>query len=104
MNYHPTNDFPINLENVFKMIGFANKGNAMKTIKSNFIKDEDYKIVIFRTEKNLNAEKAGQHTRNLGGAGLNKEMVMLNVDTFKNLCMIAKTDKGKEIRKYYVKF
>ena len=28
---------------------------------------------------------------------------MLNIDTFKNLCMIAKTDKGKEIRKYYVK-
>lgn len=28
---------------------------------------------------------------------------MLNVDTFKNLCMLAKTDKGKQIRKYYVK-
>lgn len=27
---------------------------------------------------------------------------MLNVDTFKNLCMVAKTAKGKEIRKYYV--
>ena len=31
MHYHPTNDFPINLDHVFKMIGFANKGNAMKT-------------------------------------------------------------------------
>jgi hypothetical protein len=41
MNYHPTNDFPINLDHVFKMIGFANKGNAMKTIKSNFVVDED---------------------------------------------------------------
>ena len=38
MNYHPTNDFPINLENVYSMIGFANKGNAMKTIKNNFTK------------------------------------------------------------------
>ena len=28
---------------------------------------------------------------------------MLNIDTFKNLCMLAKTTKGKEIRKYYVK-
>ena len=28
---------------------------------------------------------------------------MLNIDTFKNLCMIAKTERGKEIRKYYVK-
>jgi hypothetical protein len=24
MQYHPTEDFPINLENVYKMIGFAN--------------------------------------------------------------------------------
>ena len=88
MNYHPTNDYPINLEHVFKMIGFANKGNAMKTIKSNFTKDEDYKIVIFRTEKNLN-----------GGRPI--EDIMLNVDTFKNLCMIAKTEKGKQQLQYH---
>jgi phage anti-repressor protein len=94
MNYHPTNDYPINLEHIFKMIGFANKGNAMKTIKSNFVKDEDYKIVIFRTEKNLDVKDLG---------GRRSEDVMLNIDTFKNLCMIAKTEKGKEIRKYYVK-
>ena len=25
MNYHPTNDYPINLEDVFKMIGFFAK-------------------------------------------------------------------------------
>jgi phage anti-repressor protein len=91
LNYHPTNDYPINLENVYKMLGFANKGNAMKTIKSNFIKDEDYKVTLFHTEKRKSE------------GGYNKEKVMLNVDTFKNLCMIAKTDKGKEIRKYYVK-
>ena len=114
MNYHPTNDYPINLEDVFRMIGFANKGNAMKTIKSNFVKDEDYKTSLIHKEKSSwsgsGDEKAarpygeaGISTKNLGGAGLNKETVMLNVDTFKNLCMLAKTDKGKEIRKYYVK-
>ena len=95
MHYHPTNDFPINLEHVYKMIGFANKGNAMKTIKSNFVVDEDYKTLLFRTEKqNENDEHRGGH---------NKENIMLNVDTFKNLCMIVKTEKGKAIRKYYVK-
>ena len=90
MNYHPTNDFPINLENVFKMIGFAHKGNAMKTIKNNFTKDEDYKLLIIPREKKQNA-------------GRSEHEIMLNVDTFKNLCMIAKTEKGKAIRKYYVK-
>lgn len=90
LNFDPTTDFPINLDNVFKMIGFANKGNAMKTIKSNFTIEEDYKISLIPKEKS-----------SWGGSGGDK--VMLNVDTFKNLCMIAKTNKGKEIRKYYVK-
>ena len=90
MNYHATNDYPINLENVFHMIGFANKGNAMKTIKSNFTLDEDYKLLIIPREKKQNA-------------GRSEHEIMLNVDTFKSLCMLAKTDKGKEIRKYYVK-
>jgi hypothetical protein len=53
MNYHPTSDYPINLENVFKMIGFANKGNAMKTIQSNFTEGEDYKKLLFRMEKQV---------------------------------------------------
>ena len=94
MNYHSTNDYPINLEDVFKMIGFANKGNAKRTLENNFTKDEDYKVVILRTEKNLNIKDLG---------GRPDENIMLNIDTFKNLCMIAKTESGKEIRKYYVK-
>lgn len=51
LNYDSTTDYPINLENVYKMIGFANKGNAMKTIKSNFTKDEDYKTSLIPKEK-----------------------------------------------------
>jgi phage anti-repressor protein len=70
MNYHPTNDFPINLANVFKMIGFANKGNAKRTLENNFTKDEDYKVALFHTEKRKNE------------GGHNKEDIMLNVDTF----------------------
>ena len=51
MNYHPTTDYPINLEDVFKMIGFANKGNAKRTLENNFTKDEDYKSSFLPTEK-----------------------------------------------------
>jgi phage anti-repressor protein len=99
MNYHPTNDYPINLEDVFKMIGFANKGNAKRTLENNFTKDEDYKIISIKN----NVEKQLLRTEKLGGSGILQEDIMLNIDTFKSLCMLAKTDKGKEIRKYYVK-
>ena len=105
MNYHPTNDYPINLEHVFKMIGFANKENAKRTLKNNFTKDEDYKTVLVRTDEQLQTllvRTDEQKTKDNRG-GHNQEIVMLNIDTFKNLCMLAKTDKGKAIRKYYVK-
>mgnify|MGYP003407084744 FL=1 len=87
MNYHQTNEYPINLEDVFKMIGFANKGNAKRTLENNFTKEDDYKITFLPSEK-------GQIPR---------EEIMLNTDTFKSLCMLAKTPQGKEMRKYYVK-
>jgi phage anti-repressor protein len=93
INYHPIEDHPINLENIYKMLGFANKANAKRTLKNNFIENEDFKIVFIpKDEKPKN---------DLGGRP--EEDIMLNIDTFKNLCMIAKTQKGKEIRKYYVK-
>lgn len=90
LNFHPINDFPINLDHVYRDLGFANKGNAMKTIKSNFTKDEDYKIILIPREKKQNA-------------GRPEEDIMLNVDTYKTLCMLVKTPQGKDIRKYYVK-
>ena len=89
MNYHPTEDYPINLEDVFKMIGFAHKKNAKRTLENNFTQNEDYKINVLPRERIR--------------TGPDSETIMLNVDTFKNLCMMAKTEKGKEIRKYYVK-
>jgi hypothetical protein len=93
MNYHPTNDYPINLENVFKMIGFANKGNAMKTIKSNFILDEDYKTLLFPMEKQKHTDETiifpMEKNKLVETRGRKNEYVMLNIDTFKNLCMLA---------------
>jgi hypothetical protein len=56
MNYHPTNDYPINLEHVFKMIGFANKENAKRTLKNNFAKDEDYKTLLVRKDEQKDTE------------------------------------------------
>jgi hypothetical protein len=91
-NYHPSNDYPINLEHVFKMIGFAHKKNAKRTLENNFIEGEDYKIAVLAREhgkKVLLSKEQNLNTKDLGGRP--EETVMLNVDTFKNLCMLAKT-------------
>ena len=91
MNYHPTNDYPINLETIVKLVGFTHKANAKRTLKNNFTENEDYKITLIRKDERKNE------------GGFNEESIMLNIDTFKNMCMLVKTQKSKEIRKYYVK-
>jgi len=64
MNYHPTNDFPINLDTLVNLVGFAHKKNAKRTLENNFTKDEDYKILLLPKEEQVKTN---------GGAGLNKE-------------------------------
>ena len=85
LNYHPTNDYPINLDNIFSMIGFASKGNAKRTLRNNFTENEDYKVLLSTKDK----KDHGGH---------NEETIILNFDTFKNLCMMAKTATQVELR------
>jgi hypothetical protein len=47
--------------------------------------------------------KISIHGKNLGGAGLNKETILLTVECFKCFCMFAATVKAKEIRTYFIK-
>lgn len=122
MNYHPTNDFPINLDTLVKLVDFANKQNAKRTLVNNFTKDEDYKIllipkdeqknadeeVLIPKDENLNANKTilipkDGNKITVETRGRPKEQIMMNIDTFKNMCMLVKTEKSKDIRKYYVK-
>jgi phage anti-repressor protein len=107
MNYHQTEDYVVDLSKVYEMIGFNEKGKAKRTLEKNFAENLDYKIIQEGQEENkacpygqaLNPEA----NRVRGCAGKNKEIILLNIDTFKNLCMIAKTEKAKELRRYFVK-
>jgi phage anti-repressor protein len=89
LNYS-SDEFPINLEDVWKYIGFAKKGNAKRTLENNFTLDEDYKIVILPREINYST-------------GPPIQTVMMNIDTFKNLCLLSKTEQGTRFRKYFIK-
>ena len=41
--------------------------------------------------------------KNLGGAGLNKETILMTVNTFKKFCLKAGTKRADEIHDYYIK-
>jgi hypothetical protein len=104
LHYHPINDFVVNLENVWKFIGFSNKANAKRLLKHNFTENRDYKIVFIRTDENtsLLIRSDEQKTKDNRG-GYNQEAIMLNINTFKKLCLKANTENSDKIHDYYIK-
>ena len=46
LNY-TSDDYPINLEDAWKFIGFANKSNCKRTLDNNFTQDEDYTVTVY---------------------------------------------------------
>ena len=91
LNYHPTNDFVIDLDNVWEWMGFSQKVNAKRVLEKNFVINKDYKILVCQLAKQK------------GSGGHNKEKIMFNVKTFKSLCLKAGTKKADEIHEYYLK-
>ncbi len=103
LNYHPINDYVINLDNVWKFIGFSNKANAKRLLKHNFKENIDYKIVFIRSDENKVLLIRTDERKNEETRGRKQETIMLNINTFKKLCLKANTDNADKIHDYYIK-
>lgn len=79
LNYHPINDFIIDLDNVWNWFDFDQKQQAKELLINHFIVNKDYKCCH------------------------NKETIMLNIDTFKKCCLKSGTKKANEIHDYFIK-
>jgi phage anti-repressor protein len=86
--------YVIDFDNIWKLLEFSQKIHAKRLLNSKFIENIDYKILLsFSGEQKIDVDNRGGH---------NKEIIMLNVSTFKEFCMKANTAKAKEIRIYYI--
>ena len=95
LNYHPTNDFVVNLDNVWIWLGFTLKENAKRMLTKHFNVNVDFKNLARQEgQASSNGEKWGGH---------NKQIVMMNIKTFKLFCLLAETQKAKEIHSYFIK-
>jgi len=93
LKYDTKNDFIIDLDNVWKWLGFSQKDAAKRVMEKNFLFNKDYKIF---------APQVGGSKKDPRG-GHNKEIIMLNIDTFKKFCLKAGTKKADEIHDYFIK-
>lgn len=93
LNYNQTEDFVIDLDNIWKWLGFQQKYNAKVVLEKNFILDKDYKISLMNTQVQKKDQRGGH----------NKQTIMMTIKTFKLLCIKSETKKADEIHNYFVK-
>ncbi len=88
------NDFVINLDDILHYLGYTRKDTAKKIILKYFEENTSYKLLRFGPEQDQNSVIMSAH---------NKERILLSPNTFKELCLLANTDKAKRIRMYYIR-
>jgi len=102
LNYDPKKDFVIDLDKIWKWIGFSQKIRGKELLEKNFVIDKDYKVLLSpQGEQKIAPQVGGTKKENRGGH--NKETIMLNIYTFKKFCLKAGTKKADEIHEYYLK-
>jgi len=94
LNYNQKTDFVIDLDDVWKWLGFSVKIKAKTLLEKYFISNIDYKLSL--------CDSAQQSSKYIKG-GHNKEIIMLTIKTFKSFCLKAATKKANEIHEYYIK-
>lgn len=84
--------FPVDFDLAWVWMGYSTKQKCLKKLQANF--DEDIDFNINQTVK----------VQNEGGRQVSRpyDQVNLSVDCFKQLGMMAGTEKGKSIRKYFI--
>ena len=98
LNYDKNIDFVVDLDNIWKWLGFSQKFNAERILEKHFKLDIDYK----KTASQFGGIFLDQEKVKKNG-GQNKQIIMLTIRCFKSLCMKAQTKKSGEIHEYYMK-
>ena len=100
LNYDSKKDFVIDLQKVWKWIGFSRIDPAKQVLTKHFKKDIDYKIMIPPISENKKGFPSSAGKPNKGGRPT--QQILMSVNTFKKLCMKSNTKKADEIHDYYV--
>jgi hypothetical protein len=93
LNYDNIKDLIIDFDDIWKWLGFSNKDKAKRALIKNFIIDVDYKFLL---------TPIGEQKKE-GRGGHNREIILMNINTFKLLCIKSETKKANEIHNYLLK-
>jgi hypothetical protein len=71
-------------------LGFSAKQKEKDLLIRHFTKDVNYKITLNQSSERVHG-------------GQNKETILMNIKTFKKLCLKANTKKADDVHNYYIK-
>jgi len=89
--------YPVYFDEAWQWIGYSLKENALRVLLANFDENLDY---VCSSKKRSKQMQKNETTSQRGGH--NRIDYSLTVDCFKAFCMMAGTERGKEVRKYYL--
>jgi phage anti-repressor protein len=81
-----TEQYPVDFDRAWQWVGYASKQKGLDSLKRNFEEEIDFST-----------------TRLKSTGGRPTDGYFLTVDCFKVFCMMAGTEKGKEVRQYYLR-
>ena len=108
LNYDKNIDFVVDLDDIWKWIGFSQKIDAKRLLERNFKPNIDYKNISQSIEKQECNQKIALDTykstsKHDKWGGHNKHRILLTVNCFKSMCLKSQTKKASEIHEYYIK-
>jgi phage anti-repressor protein len=83
-----TNPFPVDFDEAWEWIGYSRKDHAKYGLLQNFENEVDFHVPNIRDMK-----KTSRY---------NPEKIYMTLDCFKSFCMLANTERGKQVRLYYL--
>ncbi|MEH2130134.1 MAG: hypothetical protein V7K86_05645 [Nostoc sp.] len=87
--YRSGEQFPVDLDDAWVWLGYATKQKAKQKLINNFELDIDFKVL-------------NQMVKCADGKGSSRrEQIIITLEAFKDMGMMAGTEQGKVIRKYY---
>ena len=99
LNYDKNIDFVIDLDNIWKWLGFNQKVKSIALLEKHFKLDIDYKTALPIGKAVFNEKE--ENIKQNGGQNIKK--ILLTIKCFKSLCLKAQTKKASEIHEYYMK-
>lgn len=84
--YESDDEFPVDLDDGWQWLGYSRKEKALQLLRNNFEEELDFSTKGWKTSS----------------GGRPSQLIVLTIDCFKSLGMMAGTEQGKLIRKYFL--